>query len=75
MHEPFHSKNRIIWFIETFIDFLKGLKDIQKNAYIKLPSTTKKRTHIVNEENYIGDETVLEYKDKNKICKTFLVHV
>lgn len=49
------------------IGFIKAIKNIQKDTYIKLSSTTKRGTDIVNKENCIGDKMV-EYNE-NKISR------
>lgn len=35
----------------NIFQFIKALKDVQKNIYIKLRSTIKQRTNIINKEN------------------------
>lgn len=33
--------------------FIEAMKDVQKDTYIKLRSTTKRRINIINKKNYI----------------------
>lgn len=53
--------------------FFKRFKRCTERCIHKITKYNEKKNAY--EEIYINDEIVIEYKDKNKICKTFLVHV